>query len=194
MSIWADIYDRSTGEDKRREDIRYVIPTSNFFRFGAWIYGIPCKLLDKLEGDTIRVKSCVTGINYTIPDNWYNEYPTLEMANKNTPFKGVEKPDFNKLIGHDYWVPDNSWIMKLKEDEFDDSPVDVLNHHYNLYRHRCTIASAPYKKDVEMFNLFDSSLEYETKTFINVRYEGDLYRVLFEEPAIFASGCAFFCK
>lgn len=147
---------------------KYIIPTSNFD--DAYLIGIPCKVLSaeyiNKSGRTVYdVMSTVTGIEYTIPTGWAHEYRTLEEANLHSHIKGSNTPSVTNLIGKKYWPHDNSWNM------------DFEGKWSNLVKKECEIVSIPFK-DKTHDKDFVTDLE---KTFILVKYNGKVHRVLFEE-------------
>lgn len=152
----------------------YVVPTSNFME--AEIIGVPCEVLSDqpyrksrktLLGDTvddvIDVRSCVTGIKYTIPSEWTKGYDSLAKANDSADILGHHFPDVRELIGKPYWPKDNSFI------------ADFEGNRADLYQRMCEIVSAPFK---ETITLYGGEKEY---TFILVKCDGKIYRTLFGE-------------
>lgn len=155
---------------------KYVVPTSNFL--DAYLLGIPClvvkgpyqkEMKDILLGDirvksVIDVKSCVSGLEYTIPYDWVEKYNSLVEANENAQIIGHHFPEVRELIGKPYWPKDNSFITGLHGETWVD-----------LYHKECEIVSVPFT-DVTGDDDFEK--EY---TFILVKHNGKYYRVLFEE-------------
>ena len=157
---------------------KYVVPTSNFAN--AHLLGVPCLVLNgPHEGEredifgnikvetVIDVKSCVSGIEYTIPYDWVEEYDSLVEANEEARIIGHHFPEVRELLGKPYWPRDNSFITGLHGE----TGVD-------LYHKKCEIVSVPFT-DVTG----DDDIEKEY-TFIMVKYNGKYYRVLFEEWAL----------
>ena len=156
----------------------YVVPTSNFSDGQAYLLGVPCKVLsdrpykkvrktifgDPKVEDVIDVRSCVTGLKYTVPTDWVNGYDSLVDANDNADICGHHFPSVRELIGKPYWPRDNSWV-----NDFDGKWGD-------LYKKKCEIISVPFKEKPS-----DSNSE---RTFILVRCEGKIYRTLFNEYAL----------
>lgn len=156
----------------------YVVPTSNFSDGQAYLLGVPCKVLsdrpykkvrktifgDPKVEDVIDVRSCVTGLKYTVPTDWVNGYDSLVQANDNADIIGHHFPSVKELIGKPYWPRDNSWV-----NDFDGKWGD-------LYKKKCEIISVPFKEKPS-----DSNSE---RTFILVRCEGKIYRTLFNEYAL----------
>ena len=154
---------------------KYVVPTSNFAN--AHLLGVPCQVLNgPYEGEredifgnikvetVIDVKSCVSGLEYTIPYDWVEGYDSLVEANENAQIIGHHFPEVRELIGKPYWPRDNSFITGLHGETWVD-----------LYHKECEIVSVPFT-DVTGDDDFEK--EY---TFILVKHNGKYYRVLFEE-------------
>ena len=157
---------------------KYVVPTSNFP--DAYLLGVPClvvkgpyrkemkNILGGIEVKTvIDVKSCVSGLEYTIPYDWVEKYNSLVEANEHAQIIGHHFPEVRELIGKPYWPKDNSFITGLHGE----TRVD-------LYYKECEIVSVPFT-DVTGDDDFEK--EY---TFILVKHNGKYYRVLFEEWAL----------
>ena len=158
---------------------KYVVPTSNFF--DAYLLGVPClvvkgpyqkEMKDILLGDirvksVIDVKSCVSGLEYTIPYDWVEKYNSLVEANEHAQIIGHHFPEVRELIGKPYWPKDNSFITGLHGETWVD-----------LYHKECEIVSVPFTDTV---GYDDLEKEY---TFILVKHNGKYYRVLFEEWAL----------
>lgn len=158
---------------------KYVVPTSNFS--DAYLLGVPClvvkgpyqkEMKDILGGIKVKtvidVKSCVSGLEYTIPYDWAEKYNSLVEANEHAQIIGHHFPEVRKLIGKPYWPKDNSFITGLHRE----TRVD-------LYYKECEIVSVPFT-DVTGDDDFEK--EY---TFILVKHNGKYYRVLFEEWGLF---------
>lgn len=154
---------------------KYVVPTSNFL--DAYLLGVPCQvvkgpyrkemknILGGIEVKTvIDVKSCVSGLEYTIPYDWAEKYNSLVEANEHAQIIGHHFPEVRELIGKPYWPKDNSFITGLHGETWVD-----------LYHEKCEIVSVPFT-DVTGDDDFEK--EY---TFILVKHNGKYYRVLFEE-------------
>ena len=154
---------------------KYVVPTSNFS--DAYLLGVPCQvvkgpyrkemknILGGIEVKTvIDVKSCVSGLEYTIPYDWVEKYNSLVEANEHAQIIGHHFPEVRELIGKPYWPRDNSFITGLHGETWVD-----------LYNKECEIVSVPFT-DVTGDDDFEK--EY---TFILVKHNGKYYRVLFEE-------------
>ena len=154
---------------------KYVVPTSNFL--DAYLLGVPClvvkepyqkemkNILGGIEVKTvIDVKSCVSGLEYTIPYDWVEKYNSLVDANEHAQIIGHHFPEVRELIGKPYWPKDNSFITGLHGETWVD-----------LYHEKCEIVSVPFT-DVTGDDDFEK--EY---TFILVKHNGKYYRVLFEE-------------
>lgn len=158
----------------------YVVSTSNFTEGQAEIIGVPCKVLSdqpykksrktilgdvKVE-DVIDVRSCVTGLDYTVPTDWVKGYDSLVEANENADIIGHHFPSVKELIGKPYWPRDNSYI------------TDSDGKCADLYKKTCEIVSVPYKETV---HTIVGEKEY---VFILVKYNGKTYRTLFGEWAL----------
>lgn len=177
----------TTPEEKKVPN--YVIPRSNFSTGtpdGAFLIGVPCKVVSKpyiirekdiITGERDRevydVISMVTGIKYTIPTGWADEYDTLEEANEHSHISGRYGGKMSDLIGRKYWPRDNSYIL------------DFEGKGKSLVRKECEIVSVPFKEKTydEYFTKFTKTRDQE-RTFILVKYEDRVYRVLFEEWAL----------
>ena len=157
---------------------KYVVPRSNFP--DAYLLGVPCLVVKgPYEGEredifgnikvdiVIDVKSCVSGLEYTIPYDWTEKYNSLVEANEHAHIIGHHFPAVRELIGKPYWPRDNSFITGLHGETWVD-----------LYHKECEIVSVPFT-DVTGDDDFEK--EY---TFILVKYNGKCYRVLFEEWAL----------
>ena len=158
---------------------KYVVPTSNFAN--AHLLGVPCLVLNgPHEGEredifgnikvetVIDVKSCVSGLNYTIPYDWVEEYGSLVEANEQAQIIGHHFPEVRELIGKPYWPRNNSFITGLHRETWVD-----------LYHKKCEIVSVPFT-DVTGDDDFEKKY-----TFILVKYNGKYYRVLFEEWGLY---------
>ena len=158
---------------------KYVVPTSNCR--DAYLLGVPClvvkgpyqKEYEDILGDieirtVIDVKSCVSGLEYTIPYDWTEKYNSLVEANEHAHIIGHHFPDVRELIGKPYWPRDNSFITGHHRETWVD-----------LYHKECEIVSVPFA-DVTGDDDFEK--EY---TFILVKYNGKCYRVLFEEWGLY---------
>lgn len=157
---------------------KYVVPTSNFAN--AHLLDVPCQVLNgpyegeredifgNIKVDTvIDVKSCVSGIEYTIPYDWVEEYDSLVEANENAQIIGHHFPEVRELLGKPYWPRDNSFITGLHGETWVD-----------LYHKKCEIVSVPF---IDTVGYDDLEKEY---TFILVKYNGKYYRTLFREWAL----------
>ena len=158
---------------------KYVVPTSNCF--DAYLLGVPCLVLKgpyQKEGTdifgnfkvktVIDVKSCVSGLEYTIPYDLVEGYNSLVEANEHAQIIGHHFPEVRELIGKPYWSRDCSFITGLHGETWED-----------LYHKKCEIVSVPF---VDKTGDDDFETEY---TFILVKYKGRYYRVLFEECALY---------
>ena len=154
---------------------KYVVPTSNCR--DAYLLGVPCLVLNNpyqregkdIFGDikvktVIDVKSCVSGLEYTIPYDRTEKYSSLVEANEHAQIIGHHFPEVRELIGKPYWPKDNSFITGLHGETWVD-----------LYHKECEIVSVPF---TDVTGDADFEKEY---TFILVKHNGKYYRVLFEE-------------
>lgn len=157
---------------------KYVVPTSNCR--DAYLLGVPCLVLKgpyrrECEGilgnievkDVIDVKSCVSGLEYTISYDWVEKYNSLVEANEYAQIIGHHFPEVRELIGKPYWPKDNSYITGLNGE----TGVD-------LYHKKCEIVSVPF---MDIPGVDDTDKVYP---FILVKYNGRYYRTLFEEWAL----------
>lgn len=158
---------------------KYVVPTSNCF--DAYLLGVPCLVLKgpyqkevtDIFGNfkvktVIDVKSCVSGLEYTIPYDRTEKYNSLVEANEHAQIIGHHFPEVRELIGKPYWPRDCSFITGLHRETWED-----------IYHKKCEIVSVPF---VDKTGDDDFKKEY---TFILVKYKGRYYRVLFEECALY---------
>lgn len=171
---------------KEKKVPNYIIPRSNFSTGtpdGAFLIGIPCKVVsepyiirekDIITGERNRevydVISMVTGVKYTIPTGWADEYDTLEEANEHSHISGRYGGKMSDLIGRKYWPRDNSYIL------------DFEGNWKSLIRKECEIVSVPFKE--KTYDKYFSKEEDQERMFILVKYEDKVYRVLFEEWAL----------
>ena len=159
---------------------KYVIPTTNCC--DAYLLGVPCQVVkgpyqkecEDIMGNikvktVIDVKSCVSGLEYTIPYNWTKKYDSLVEANEHAQRIGHHFPSVGDLIGKPYWPRDNSFITELHG-----------GHREGLYHKKCEIISAPF---VDICG--DNRLPETKYTFILVKYNGKYYRTLFEEWGLY---------
>ena len=158
---------------------KYVVPTSNCF--DAYLLGVPCLVvkgpyqreMENIYGriqvkTVIDVKSCVSGLEYTIPYDRTKKYNSLVEANEHAPIIGHHFPEVRELIGKPYWPRDCSFITGFHREVRED-----------IYHKKCEIVSVPFVDKTG-----DDDLEKEY-TFILVKYKGRYYRVLFEECALY---------
>ena len=158
---------------------KYVVPTSNCHN--AYLLGVPClvvkgpyqKEMENIYGriqvkTVIDVKSCVSGLEYTIPYDQVEEYNSLVEANEQASIIGHHFPEVRELIGKPYWPRDCSFITGLHGETWED-----------LYHKKCEIVSVPF---VDKTGDDDFKKEY---TFILVKHYGKYYRVLFEECGLY---------
>lgn len=159
---------------------KYVVPTSNFPE--AHLLGVPCLVLKRpylkerknIFGQiqvecVIDLKSCVSGLEYTIPYDWMTGYNSLVEANENSQIIGHHFPEVRELIGKPYWPKDNSFITGLHGE----TRVD-------LYHKECEIVSVPFM-DISG----DDICPEKEFTFILVKCDGKYYRTLFKEWSLY---------
>ena len=160
---------------------KYVVPTSNFL--DAYLLGVPCQvvkgpyqkemknILGGIEVKTvIDVKSCVSGLEYTIPYDLVEGYNSLVEANEHAQIIGHHFPEVRELIGKPYWPRDNSFITGFNGETLVD-----------LYHKKCEIVSVPFV-DTAGVDSICPDMEYP---FILVKYNGKYYRVLFGEWGLY---------
>ena len=160
---------------------KYVVPMSNFS--DAYLLGVPRlvvkgpyqKEYEDILGDigvktVIDVKSCVSGLEYTIPYDWTEKYNSLVEANEHAQIIGHHFPEVRELIGKPYWPRDNSFITGFNGETLVD-----------LYHKKCEIVSVPFV-DTAGVDSICPDMEYP---FILVKYNGKYYRVLFGEWGLY---------
>lgn len=113
-------------ENKAKKDNtikgKYIIASSNFG--GAYILGVPCKVVSEPFGDRINVVSCITGIQHTIPydKSWFKVYDTFTsvlVASESFLHYGYAiYPDpevqiVTQIKGKKYYPMDNSYAKLL---------------------------------------------------------------------------------
>ena len=160
---------------------KYVVPTSNCH--DAYLLGVPCLVVkgpyqkeyedilgDIRVKDVIDVKSCVSGLEYTIPYDWTEKYNSLVEANEHAQIIGHHFPEVRELIGKPYWPRDNSFITGFNGETLVD-----------LYHKKCEIVSVPFV-DTAGVDSICPDMEYP---FILVKYNGKYYRVLFGEWGLY---------
>lgn len=147
----------------------YVVPTSNCCYSDAYLCGIPCRVVSKPyikefngEGykNMVDVVSLLTGIKYTIYAEWCDTYLFAENAIKNSKLKTEYNQTIFSIMGMKYYPKDNSYIE------------DKNGNWKSLYGKETVVCSIPYVA------MTDNGKE---KTFVNVMYQGNIYRTLFEE-------------
>lgn len=149
----------------------YAVPTSNFR--DAYLFGMPCKVVSKpyikkrniigvgdVDEKVIDVISLFTGIEYTIDSKWCIFYLSAEDAIKNSRIKTECDQSVSTMIGKKYYPKDNAFIE------------DRDGNWESLVGKETVVCSLPY---------FDKTDTGDVRSFINVRYQGNLYRTLFEE-------------
>ena len=157
-------------EEKKEEKLpAYVVPISNFSANNAYVYGVPCKVIQgqKADDDDIIVMSLITGIRYTIPKGWYigydNEIDAIRASSIERSMYG--KPQLLNIIGKKYYPKDNSYI------------TDFKGRRVSLVGKTVTVVSLPFDETIESYGI--------TRKMILVEYEGKVYRTMFMEWAFF---------
>lgn len=149
---------------------KYVVPKTNNSideTYSAYITGIPCKVVSEVytkkvydvDENVIDVESLLTGYQYTVyADQWIDIYDTKEAAIANSKLD----PELIGLsiLAMKYYPRDNSYIQ------------DRHGKHASLIGKETTVFSPPYV-DVTEFG--------KKKVFIDVLYDGKIYRTLFME-------------
>jgi hypothetical protein len=152
----------------------YVVPTSNCCVCSdAYLCGIPCRVVSKpyikkcnligigeVDEKVVDVVSLLTGIKYTTYAEWCDVYLFAEDAIKNSKLKTEYDQTVSSIIGMKYYPKDNSYIE------------DKNGNWKSLIGKETVVCSLPYVAKT------DTGKE---KTFVNVMYQGNVYRTLFEE-------------
>ncbi len=151
----------------------YVVPTSNWCDNDTYLCGIPCRVVSKPyikkcniisigeeDKKVIDVVSLLTGIRYTINAEWCDVYLFAEDAIKNSKLKTEYDQTVSSIIGMKYYPKDNSYIE------------DKNGNWKSLFGKETVVCGIPYIAKT------DTGKE---KTFVNVMYQGNVYRTLFEE-------------
>ena len=149
----------------------YVVPTSNFR--DAYLFGMPCKVVSEpyikkrniigvgyVDEKVVDVVSLFTGIEYTIDSKWCKVYLSAEDAIKNSRIKTECDQSVSTMIGKKYYPKDNSYIE------------DRDGNWESLVGKETVVCSLPYA---------DKTDTGDVRIFVNVRYQGNIYRTLFEE-------------
>ena len=108
----------------------------------------------------VDVVSLLTGIKYTIYAEWCDVYLFAEDAIENSKLKTEYDQTVSSIIGKKYYPKDNSYIE------------DKNGNWKSLIGKETVVCSLPYVAKT------DTGKE---KTFVNVMYQGNVYRTLFEE-------------
>lgn len=151
----------------------YVVPTSNCCDCGVYLTGIPCKVVSEpyikkcniigigeVDEKMVDVVSLLTGIQYTIYAEWCDVYLFADDAIKNSKLKTEYDQTVSSIIGMKYYPKDNSYIE------------DKNGNWKSLIGKETVVCSLPYVAKT------DTGKE---RTFVNVMYQGNVYRTLFEE-------------
>ena len=157
----------------------YVVPTSNCgacdnaYRNAAYLCGIPCRVVSKpyikkyniigigeVDKKVVDVVSLLTGIKYTIYAEWCNAYLFAEDAIENSKLKTEYDQTVSSIIGMKYYPKDNSYIE------------DKNGNWKSLFGNETVVCSLPYVAKT------GTGKEH---TFVNVMYQGNVYRTLFRE-------------
>lgn len=160
-------------EEKAKEEKKlpaYVVPTSNFSDDNAYVYGIPCKVIQEADDNNIVVMSLITGIKYTIPKGWYrgydNDIDAIRASSVKSSICRCGNPQLLNIIGKKYYPRDNSYI------------TDFKGEWTSLIGEAVTIISLPFEDTIK--NPFGISY---TRTMVLVEYKGKVYRTMFMEWA-----------
>ncbi len=147
----------------------YVVPTSNCCACDSYLSGIPCRVVSKpyikkcigeVYEKVVDVVSLLTGIKYTIYAEWYDVYLFADDAIENSKLKTEYDQTVSSIIGMKYYPRDNSYIE------------DKNGNYKSLVGNETVVCSLPYVAKTETGN---------EQTFVNVMYQGNVYRTLFEE-------------
>ena len=147
----------------------YVVPTSNCcVCSNASLCGIPCRVVSKpyingigeVDKKVVDVVSLLTGIKYTIYSKLCDVYLFAEDAIENSKLKTEYDQTVSSIIGKKYYPKDNSYIE------------DKNGNWKSLFGKETVVCSLPYVAKP------DNGKEH---TFVNVMYQGNVYRTLFEE-------------
>ena len=147
---------------------QYVVPTSNFVCGDSYLIGIPCRVVSKpyikkygkVYNNVVDVVSLLTGIKYTIYEEWCDVYLFAEDAIENSSLKTEYDQNVSSIIGMKYYPRDNSYIE------------DMNGNWKSLFGKETVVCSLPYVAKTDTGN---------EKTFVNVMYQGNVYRTLFGE-------------
>ena len=150
----------------------YVVPTSNFSDCNAFVYGIPCKVIEEVADNNIVVVSLITGIKYTIPKSWNMEYDNdidaIRASSMESSTCRCANPQLINIIGKKYYPKDNSYIA-----DFEGKWVSLIGE-------TVTIISLPFEQTFKT----SCGVPY-TRKMVLVEYKGKVYRTLFEEWCFF---------
>ena len=126
---------------------KYLISHSNFG--GAYILGIPCKIMsepyavkDEYHDKNIKVMSCITGIEYEIPydPEWFEVYDDFDEVLTTPAAKKFLSRGYHifrnpllcremyRLVGHKYYPMDNSYSEDTNGDRLwvADTVVEIV--------------------------------------------------------------------
>lgn len=162
-------------EEKAKKEKKlpaYVVPFSNFSDGNAFVYGIPCKVIEEAGDNNIVVMSLITGIKYTIPKSWNMEYDNdidaIRASSIESSTCRCANPQLINIIGKKYYPKDNSYI------------ADFEGKWASLIGETVTIISLPFDETIK--NPFGKSY---TRKMVLVEHKGKVYRTLFEEWSFF---------
>ena len=172
MEIIISINDFAEKAKKEKKLPAYVVPFSNFSMDNAYVYGVPCKVIQEVADNNIVVVSLITGIKYTIPNNFYvgydNEIEAIRASAVKSSTCMCGNPQFLNIIGKKYYPKDNSYIA-----DFEGKWVSLIGE-------TVTIISLPFEQTFKTF----AGVPY-TRKMVLVEYKGKVYRTLFEEWCFF---------
>jgi len=150
----------------------YVVPTCNNSiddLFHANLSGIPCKIVSEVytkkvfgvKEKVVDVVSLLTGLHYTVyADKWIDVYDSKDEAIENSK---LNKFDCHQselcLLGMKYYPRDNSYIQ------------DRNGKWASLIGKKTIVRSLPYVDETD----------FGKHWFIDVSYNGNIYRTLFGE-------------
>ena len=153
----------------------YVVPKSNYSVCGdAYLCGIPCRVVSnpyikKCTGEqVVDIVSLLTGIKYTISSEWCDVYLFADDAIENSKLKTEYDQNVSSIIGMKYYPRDNSYIE------------DKNGNWKSLIGKETVVWSLPYVVKT------DTGQE---DTFVDVMYQGNVYRTLFGEWCFYKDDC-----
>ena len=153
----------------------YVVPKYNCSVCSdAYLYGIPCRVVSnpyikKCTGEqVVDIVSLLTGIKYTISSEWCDVYLFADDAIENSKLKAEYDQNVSSIIGMKYYPRDNSYIE------------DKNGNWKSLIGKETVVWSLPY--------VVKTCTGHE-HTFVDVMYQGNVYRTLFGEWCFYKDDC-----